>query len=109
MSYHKLLRADPVVLWELDIKLDVQITFLEGVSVLWHAFASHHPDRTWKRINMFPREEHIYINLHSAHCVTAYSLSLCREAPLMTTYKEQEADFSELPLTVTTSLCKVSM
>lgn len=44
MSYHKFLRADPVVVGELDIKLDIQISLLKRVSVLWHALSSHHPD-----------------------------------------------------------------
>lgn len=43
-SYHQLLRADPVVLRELDIKLDVEISLVKGVSVLRHALSSHHPD-----------------------------------------------------------------
>lgn len=44
MSYHKFLRADPVVVGELDIKLDIQISLLKWVPVLWHALSSHHPD-----------------------------------------------------------------
>lgn len=43
-SYHQFLRADPVVLRELDIKLDVKISLVKGVSVLRHALSSHHPD-----------------------------------------------------------------
>lgn len=43
-KYHEFLRADPVVLRELDIKLDVKISLVEGVSVLWHTLSTHHPD-----------------------------------------------------------------
>lgn len=46
-TYHKFLRADPVVLRELDIELDVKISLVEGVSVLWHPLSSHHPDWAW--------------------------------------------------------------
>lgn len=50
-TYHKFLRADPVVLRELDIELDVKISLVEGVSVLWHSLSSHHPDRAWGQEN----------------------------------------------------------
>lgn len=43
VSYRKFLRADPVVVRELDIELDVEVSLLERVSVLWHALPSHHP------------------------------------------------------------------
>lgn len=43
-SYQQLFRTDPVVLGELDIKLDIKISLVKGVSVLRHALSSHHPD-----------------------------------------------------------------
>lgn len=48
-SYQQLFRTDPVVLGELDIKLDVKISLVKGVSVLRHALSSHHPDWAWRQ------------------------------------------------------------
>lgn len=53
VTYCKFLRADPVVVWKLDIKLNIQVSLLKRISVLWHALSSHHPDGAWKRCNVF--------------------------------------------------------
>lgn len=69
MSYHKFLRADPVVVWELDFKLDVQISLLKGVSVLWHAFTSHHSDRAWRRQHVKGKKVLQLIPTHPKHTI----------------------------------------
>lgn len=48
--HRKFLGTDPVVLRELDFKLDEQISLLEGVAILWHSLRSHHPHRAWRSV-----------------------------------------------------------
>lgn len=45
-THGEFLRADPVVVRELDIKLDEQISLLKWVPVLRHTLSLHHPDTT---------------------------------------------------------------
>ena len=48
MSYRQFLGADPVVVGELDVELDEQISLLKRVPVLGHTLSSHHPDGAWR-------------------------------------------------------------
>lgn len=38
--------VNPVVFRELDVKLDVEVSLLKGVSVLWHSLSLHHSNTT---------------------------------------------------------------
>lgn len=44
VTYIQFLSANPVVFRELDVKLDVEVSLLKGVSVLRHSLALHHPN-----------------------------------------------------------------
>lgn len=46
VTYVQFVGVDPVVFRELDVKLDVEVSLLKGVSVLWHSLSLHHSDTT---------------------------------------------------------------
>lgn len=43
-AHREFLRADPFVFWELNFKLDEQVSLLKGVAVMWHPLTSHNSD-----------------------------------------------------------------
>lgn len=69
MSYHEFLGADPVVLRELDIKLDVKISLVKRVSVLRHALSSHHPDRACGQKNSLFQHTQTFYRFYFIHKV----------------------------------------
>lgn len=94
MTYIEFIRADPVVVWELHIKFNIQVPFFKWITVLWHPLPSNNSDRACKR------------NIAFTYCTDLYSHAVVSSSTCKTSTEIKFLPGSmTLPAAYLTTIC----